>query len=227
MSDYDRRRHEMQIRAGKFGVDNAADFTGIATAKFAELAAINSGVAVKMADQQSGFGESAQQFEVKDTCRENLRDEMSEISRTSKSMEYEFDGIQDKFFFRRNMPDVQLLAKARAFIDEATPYEADFIAYGLPATFLADLTAAADAFEASFTNVASATAEHIAARADIAAQLRQGMIIVRILDGIVRNRYANDPGKRAAWIAASHVEKAPTKKDPDDGDDEGTPTPTP
>lgn len=212
-SDYDRRRHEMQIRGGKFGVDNAADFTGIATARFAELVTINGSVAGKMAAQESGYGESAQQFEVKDTCRENLRDEMSEVSRTSKAMEYAFDGIQDKFFFRRNLPDVQLLAKARAFIDEATPYTADFIAYGLPASFINDLTAAADAFEASFTAVVSATAEHIAARAEIAAELRQGMVVVRILDGIVLNRYANDPGKRAAWIAASHVEKAPKKKE--------------
>ncbi|MBK9215844.1 MAG: hypothetical protein IPM59_09635 [Chloracidobacterium sp.] len=34
------------------------------------------------------------------------------------------------------------------------------------------------------------------------------------LDGIVRNVYANDPGKLAAWISASHVEKAPKKQTP-------------
>jgi hypothetical protein len=38
------------------------------------------------------------------------------------------------------------------------------------------------------------------------------MIKVRILDGIVRNVYANNPGKLAAWLSASHVEKAPKKK---------------
>ena len=53
------------------------------------------------------------------------------------------------------------------------------------------------------------TAEHVAATADISAKIRQGMIIVRTLDGIVRNRYANDPGKLAAWLSASHVKKAP------------------
>jgi hypothetical protein len=40
------------------------------------------------------------------------------------------------------------------------------------------------------------------------------MVIVRVLDGIVRNRYANDPGKLAVWVSASHVEKAPAKKPP-------------
>jgi len=168
----------------------------------------------KSAAQQSGFGEAAQQFEVKDTCREDRRDIMSDISRTSKSMEYAFDGISDKFRFQRNMSDADLLAKARAFHSESLPYNADFIAYGMPATFRADLDAAANAFETLFSNTASATAEHVAATADTSAKIREGMIKVRILDGIIRNVYANDPGKLAAWISASHVEKAPKKQTP-------------
>jgi len=35
--------------------------------------------------------------------------------------------------------------------------------------------------------------------------------------GIARNKYANDPGKLAAWLSAKHVEKVPKKKE--------TPTP--
>ncbi|MGQ0543180.1 MAG: hypothetical protein ACT4O9_15255 [Blastocatellia bacterium] len=63
---------------------------------------------------------------------------------------------------------------------------------------------AADAFEASFSSLAAGEA----------AKVRSGMIIVRILDGIVKNRYSGDPGKLAAWVSASHVEKAPKKKEP-------------
>jgi hypothetical protein len=40
------------------------------------------------------------------------------------------------------------------------------------------------------------------------------MIHEGILDGIVKIKYANDPSKLAAWISASHVEKAPKQKDP-------------
>ncbi|MGE3465811.1 MAG: hypothetical protein AB7J13_02665 [Pyrinomonadaceae bacterium] len=36
----------------------------------------------------------------------------------------------------------------------------------------------------------------------------------RTVDGIVQNKYANDPGKLAAWLSAKHVEKAPKKKAP-------------
>lgn len=214
MNDSDRRRYEMQVRVNQIGVDNAADFTGLATTKFAELGALVNDLESTSAAQQSGFGEAAQQFEVKDTCREDLRDIMSDISRTAKSMEYAFDGISDKFRFQRNMPDAAMLAKARAFHSESATYEADFIAYGMDATFRADLDTAADAFETSFSSTASATAEHVQATADEAAKVRQGMIIVRILDGIARNVYANNPGKLAAWLSASHVEKAPKKKTP-------------
>ena len=204
----------MQVRVNQFGIDNSADFTGIATAKFTELGVIVGEIESESAAQQSGFGEAAQQFEVKDSSRENLRDEMADISRTAKSMEYAFDGISDKFRFQRNLPDANMLAKARAFETETVDYKTDFIAYGLSDTFIADLTAAANAFGASFSNTASATAEHVAATADASAKVRQGMIIVRILDGIVKNKYANNPGKLAAWLSASHVEKAPKKKDP-------------
>lgn len=129
-------------------------------------------------------------------------------------MEYAFDGIADKFRLPRNRNDADLLNKARAFATEAAPYNADFQAYGLPPTFIADLTAAADAFEASFSNTAAATAEHVAATAETGESIRRGMVAVRILDGIVKNKYSGDVGKLAAWISASHVEKAPKKKTP-------------
>lgn len=214
MNDSDIRRYEMQVKANQFGIDNGADFTGIATTKFSELGTLVNDAENKAAAQQSGFSEAAQQFEVKDTARENLRDEMSDISRTAKSMEYEFDGIADKFRFQRNMSDANMLAKARAFHTESLPYDQNFQDYGLHKDFRVHLNDAADAFEATFSTTATATAEHVAATADTSSKVRQGMVIVRILDGIVRNRYANDPGKLAAWISASHVEKAPKKKAP-------------
>lgn len=214
MNDSDRRRYEMLVRVKQFGIDNAGDFTGIATTKFSEIGTVVDVTEAKSAAQQSGFSEAAQQFEVKDTARENLRDMMSDIARTARSMEYDFDGISDKFRFQRNMSDAEVLARARAFHTESATYNADFIAYGLAATFRADLNSAADAFEASFAATASATAEHVAATADTAAKIREGMIAVRVLDGIVQNKYANDPGKLAAWLSAKHVEKAPKKQTP-------------
>ncbi len=72
------------------------------------------------------------------------------------------------------------------------------------------MTAAADAFEATFGPTATATAEHVAATADTAAKIREGMVAVRVLDGIAKNVYNGNPGKYAAWVSAKHVEKDPT-----------------
>ena len=78
--------------------------------------------------------------------------------------------------------------------------------------FRADI--AADAFEASFSNTASATAEHVVATADTASKIRDGMVAVRVVDGIVQNKYSNDAGKLPASLSAKHVEKDPKKKAP-------------
>ncbi|MCC6826353.1 MAG: hypothetical protein IT172_11465 [Acidobacteria bacterium] len=214
MNDNDRRRLEMFERVNKFGVDNATDFPNgtIANTLFKSLVTITAQVHTDSGGQQSGFSEAAQQYEIKETAREDLRDAMSQITRTARSMEYAFDGIWNKFKWDRSMNDENLLAKARAFVIEATPYQADFIAYGMPATFITDLTALADALEASFTSAAGAVAEHVAATAAAAANVSAGMDIVRQLTGIVKNKYVNNPGLLAAWVSASHVEKPPKKK---------------
>lgn len=205
-------------------MDNAADFpAGIAATKFTAISGIVDETESKSGAQAGGMAQAAQQFEVKDTARENLRDEMSAMARTARSMEYSFDGISDLFRFQRNLPDAALLATARAFHTESATYQADFVAYGLPANFRTGLNSNADAFEATFSTTATATAEHVAATAEMAATIREGMIAKRILDGIVRNRYADDPGKLAAWLSASHVEAAPKKAEPPPPG----PTPTP
>lgn len=49
-------------------------------------------------------------------------------------------------------------------------------------------------------------------RAESAADVRDGMIIVRTLEAVVKNKDANDPGELACWASESQVEKTPGKK---------------
>lgn len=215
MNDSDRRRYECFLRIKQFGVDNAADFSAI------PIAVTNFGVITteveflddQGADQQAGFGDARGATEVKGTAREDLREEMSDIARTARSMEYQYDGISERFKMPRNSSDQTLLATGRAFVDEATPISADFVAYGMAATFVTDLTAACDAFEATFGPQGSAIDSHVEATAEIGEAIRRGMVARRILDGIVRNVYKHNTGKTAAWTSASHVEKPPKKKE--------------
>lgn len=219
MNDSERRRYECFIRIRQFGTDNSADFAAIpvAVTNFGVITTEVQFLDDQGADQQEGFGDARGATETKGTARENLREEMSDISRTARSMEYAFDGISDRFRMPRGSSDQLLLATGRAFHSEATPIAADFIAYGMAPTFLAELAAEADAFEATFGVQASAIDDHVEATAEIGESVQRGMVARRILDGVVRNVFKNDPGKLAAWTSASHIEKPPKK----------TETPTP
>lgn len=213
MNDSERRRYECFLRIKQFGLDNRSDFAAIpiAVTNFEVISTEIDFLEDHGADQQAGFGDARGATEVKGTARENLREEMSDIARTARSMEYQFDGISERFRMPRNSSDQTLLATGRAWVDEATPIVADFVAYGMAATFVTDLTAACDAFEATFGPQASAIDDHVEATAEIGEAIRRGMVARRILDGIVRNVYKNDVGKIAAWSSASHIEKAPKK----------------
>jgi hypothetical protein len=58
------------------------------------------------------------------------------------------------------------------------------------------------------------TDDRIAATAQLGENIRQMMIAIRILDRVMRNIYADNPGKLAASTSASHVERPLKKKMP-------------
>lgn len=214
MNDQDRRRFDAFVRIIQFGVESAADFpaNSIGKAQFDEIAAVVALLDELAANKAVSFGEARFAFIGKGSARENLRAEMSEIVRTARSMAYKFPGIEAKFRMQRGNNDQQMLAAARAFAVEAAPFNADFIAYGLPPTFIAELQDAIEAFEASLAPAGAAIDAQVAATAEIDSAIRRGMIARRILDGVVKNKYRNNVGKLAAWLSASHIEKAPKKQ---------------
>jgi len=92
---------------------------------------------------------------------------------------------------------------------------------GLPADFLADLASDIESFEQAVNRKTRGRAAHVTATAAIDKLIDDGMKHLRQLDTVVRNIYADDPVTRAAWTTASHVERAPRRKQPD------APPPTP
>ena len=211
MNDSEARRLETFIRMRQFGVDNAADFPAgsIGATQFAVIDTVIGEVETLAGNQTAGRGQSMQNTVTKDTARENLREALYEISRTARSMAYQFDGIEAKFRLPRSQSDQNILATGRAFYEESETYEADFRSYGLDAGFRADLLADVEAFENSLDPTGTAIDERVAATAEIGAAIRRGMIARRILEGVVKNKYRNNIGKLAAWLSASHIEKAP------------------
>lgn len=211
MNDRERFRYDAFVRMKQFGADNATDFpaASIGGVQFAENATVVDLLDQATGEQAGSFGDTRFAFVGKETNRENLREGVSEISRTARSMNYQFPGIAAQFRMPRGNNDQELLAAARAFHSDSADYNDEFIAYGLPATFRADLQTDIDAFEASLGATGSAIDSHVEATAEIGAIVKRGMVARRILDGVVKNKYRNDVGKLAAWLSASHIEKAP------------------
>jgi hypothetical protein len=54
---------------------------------------------------------------------------------------------------------------------------------------------------------------YVFATAETSSKLREINVAIRTGLRVVRNRYSGAPGKLAAWLSASHAEKAPKKKD--------------
>jgi hypothetical protein len=175
-------------------------------------------------EQTTGIADARFGFNSKDTARENLREMLSEIARTARSMVYAFPGINLKFRMMQGDSDLKMLALGRSFLTEAPPYKAAFLEYGMDvysdeathADFLTILQELVDDFEQSLSAPAAATDTHVEATAEIGAEIRKGMIAVRIIDGVMQNKFRNDVGKRAAWLSASHIEKVSRRTKPED-----------
>jgi hypothetical protein len=216
MTDNERRRLEAFIRIRQFGADNAADFPAgsVGAVQFAVIDSVIDEVVQLAGEQAAGVGDSRQTFATKSTARENLRDELYDIARTARSMQYEFDGIEDKFRMPVNRSDQSLLATARAFHTESAAYDNDFQAYGLDKLFRAELQTATDAFEEALNPTGTAIDEQVASTAEIGDAIRRGMIARRILEAVVKNKYRANVGKLAAWLSASHIEKLAEGREP-------------
>jgi hypothetical protein len=217
MTKKDRVRYDMFIRVIQFIKDNTADFpAGIVAAQLVVLETVVSTLQTLFGDQAAGMSDARFQFSSKATARENLREMLSDIVETARSMVYQFPGIDLKFRTRSNESDADLLAKARAFLIEATPLKNDFIAYEMDANFLTELQELITDFEEAMSAPGTATDQHVEATADIGAEVRKGMTAVRTIDAPIRNKYRGNAGKLAAWTSASHIEREPKPQIPPD-----------
>lgn len=215
MNNRDRNRCYMFNKVRQFGADNAADFpTGsIGAAQFMIITNVLIRVDELATKQTGGMGEVRLSYVSKDTARENLRESVTDISRTAKAMEYEFAGISEQFRLARGSNDQKLIATAKAFLTAINSHQTDFIRYGLNADFVDELSENITAFEGTLSAPTSARGTHVEATAEIGEKIRQGMQAVRILDTVVKNVYRHNVGKLAAWTTASNVETTARNRD--------------
>ena len=194
-----------------FGQAHVTDFAAnsLGTQTFTTLAGIIAEIDGLAAGETSARGDARQGTETRAQARAALRDDLEAINRTARVMADEVPGLNDKFRLPRNTNDTDLLNAARAFKGDAEPLKAQFISHELPADFLEDLQADIEAMESAIGDQSSGVGSHVAASAALDDAFNRGIDVVRKLDAIVRNKYANNSGVLAEWTSASHTERAP------------------
>lgn len=214
MNDSENRKHQTFTRTNDFGVAHASDFAkdSLAAQTYAKLAAIVARLDGHTAQQASSRGQAREGTTTRGQAREELRGDLMAINRTARAMAQDVPGINDKFRVPPVGNDQLLLNAARAFLADAEPLAAEFIAHEMPADFLEDLRDDIAALEAAMSLQSSGVGSAVGERAAIEAAVDEGVALLGKLDPIMKNKYANNPAVLAEWASASHVERAPRHK---------------
>ena len=216
MRDDNTRCSQMFLRVEQLGKDEAAAYASNTFIKelFDSLSEVINELERHTNAQASGLTNVRQGTRSKEAARIELERALRAIARTARSMSVTMPGLEQKFRSPRDLKEQELLATARMFAADALPLKAEFIKRGLPTTFLDDLNDDIAAFEETLTQRTQGRETHVNATAMIDDLIERGMQIVRQLDPIMRNLFEDEPGKLAAWLSASHVERAPRRKRP-------------
>lgn len=214
MTDAQRYKYEKYNREIVFMDESADDFPANSAGKItvdlfkADVNDIETLDATKL----SGASSAEMSGQTKDDAIDDLLIIMRSINRAANAMEADIPNIDTLFRMPRNRSDLGVLNAARQFRADAAPHDSDFFEYGLPTTFLTDLDSLIAFVENQLAARDAAVEKQGGATGALIEKFKTTDKRSRKLDSIVRNKYANNPQKLAAWTIASHLERPPKKK---------------
>lgn len=216
MKDIDSRTHQMLVRSRDYMTQCIGDFvtSGAARQIHADLQAALADIEQHSAAHASSIGQARQGTRTRAEARDALQTDIEMIYQAARVM-----GMDGLFLRPALNNDENLLQAAGSYATNAVALKAQFMAHELPPDFLDALADDKTAFEAAISEQKNAVGDHISARREMEDALDRGVQAVRKFNGLVRVRYAHNPGKLAEWTAASHIERGPRS--------EKTPQPSP
>ena len=104
-----------------------------------------------------------------------------------------------------------IIGQANAFLAALPTMKAVFISHGLVADFDEQLQSATDELIAATERKNNGRIAQVSNTAGLMAKSKEGMRVLRQLDGIMSARYESDPALLAGWKTACRVERAPRR----------------
>ena len=230
MNDYTRRRADRVINVQTFGTENAADLPAGSrpTELFAELGTL-------LPDLIEARVGQLRDPVAKQAIIDELIADFAAIARTARAIAHDHPDFSAAPYARpEKITEVPTATHADALLalleDNPKPVadggdtpaqkaakaalRAKFIAYLIPADFVTDLRADRDALTARNTVKAADKLEGVENTSAIETLLAKAQTLIDRLDAAMRNLYARNPDKLAAWKSATHVERAAKKTPP-------------
>jgi hypothetical protein len=218
------RTQETFLRVQRFLSERASAFPAgsLGAELFEEINSVVQTLNEALTSQTSGLNSAQQATAAREAARQTLRADVQAITRTARAMALDTPGLENKFRLPRSGSDQALLFAARAFLTDAVPLKAEFIRYGLPASFIDDLRAHVADLEQAMGEQNTGRGAHVTATATIEPTIEGGMNAMRKLDAVVRNKFRDDPATLAAWESARHIESAGRGRKRSNGNEGGS-----
>ncbi len=203
------------------GVPPFAHQTGItlnaeATVLVGSIETILTTLSTLASNQVSGGAEFHAGTDVKELCVDQMLVFMRSMSKIARELPVEtHPGVREKFRLPRQGSYLAFLATARSFLDKAGPIKAVFVAHGLPADFDEQLGELAGQLEDAIDDQTGGRTTQVGSTSGLEAKAREGVKLVRRLDGIFSFQFRDDPVRLAEWKSVSHIERPPDRKDED------------
>jgi hypothetical protein len=212
MNAIERRQYDMLVRVRDFGDNHGHLFpaSSVARQNFEAVAA-----AIKELDAQAVTHMAASlsaRAERKTKARDTLLARLHAISQTARVLPVGELGLDQQFKVPSPATDHMLLTAGRKFAGDAEAFSSQFVAHGMPATFLGDLNALVDGFEGALRDRGLGRDARRAARASTTAALSAGLAAVRSLDVIVINHLRDDVAATSVWERERRIVYPPHAK---------------
>ena len=202
MNIIERRQYEMLVRVRDFGDNHGQLFPGSSVARegFTAVAA-----AIQELDTQDlrHLAASASALLAQKTrTRDALHARLQAIGQTARVLAEDAPGLDEQFPMPAGLSDQSLLTTGRKFARDVEPFTSQFIAHGMPVTFVADLNALVDGFDRAVRDRGLGRETRHAARASTKAAFSSGLAAVRRLNAVVINHLCDDEVTTTVWEQA-------------------------
>jgi hypothetical protein len=146
----------------------------------------------------------------RDLQRGMRRRQLVHLARVAERAAKELPELNQKFALPREpIPYLAFTTMARSMVAEAQRQKELLIRHGLVERVLDSLVQSLDQFDQAVARGAEGRRKHVGAVANLDVVADEIVQLAKVMDGLNRFRFADDPEAQAAWKSASNVTDSP------------------